>query len=126
MPMHPSKPREASFSPVSLPSSLEGSCGLCQDLATWSRRWAPWTVASSTPRQAAQYVLTKCPWSDSLTDCSHQPESGGRLNLSSPSLHFHPNNLRSSSEYDHFTDEAQRDQLACAKVTQQPRAGSGI
>lgn len=30
--MHPSKPRETSFSLVSLPSSLEGSCGLCQDL----------------------------------------------------------------------------------------------
>ena len=60
MPMHPSKPRETSFSLVSLPSSLEGSCGLCQDLATRSRQWAPWTMALSTPRQAAQYVLTKC------------------------------------------------------------------
>lgn len=83
----------------------------------WSRRWAPWPVASSTPHQAAQYVLTKYPVSDTLADCSHQPESGGRLNLSSPSLHFHPNNLRSSTEYDRFIDEAQRGQLPCPKVT---------
>lgn len=44
----------------------------------WSRRWAPWPVASSTPQQAAQYVLTKYPLSDTLADCSHQPESGGQ------------------------------------------------
>lgn len=33
MPMCPSEPRETCFSLWSTPSSLEGSCGLCQDLA---------------------------------------------------------------------------------------------
>ncbi|CAM9541736.1 unnamed protein product [Rangifer tarandus platyrhynchus] len=33
MPTRRSEPRETCFSLRSLPSSLEGSCGLCQDLA---------------------------------------------------------------------------------------------
>lgn len=89
MPVAPSKPRETSFSLVSLPSSWEGSCGLCQDLFAWSRRWAPWPVASSTLQQAAQYVLTKYPLSDTLADCSHQPEWRS-VNLSSLPCIFIP------------------------------------
>lgn len=54
---------------MSLLGSLEGSCGLCQDLVALEQAVGLGLWLRSTPQQAAQYVLTKYPLSDT-SDCS--------------------------------------------------------